>query len=233
MRAQIATLLLLYAIVLQTLLLYYFSSGPEAILLVPVAAVAYTFFSIVGALHANKVGTKLGRILVTIYYVLAITAAISLLHPTDSGIKPHEYLFRGIEALGNYSSISYNDLYSGSQSNLPLKQLAAFKFRRQLPEGAIVVFYYASPAVSLETVLIFEKRSGNWRFIDVANSRMQASVTETAGTDGSNFLFSIAGWTFEQHYRQYGSQPPQFYPSDARLRSGEPHIVVFDWDVSR
>ena len=233
MRATIAILLLLYAIVLQTLLLCYFSSGPGAILLVPAAAVAYIFFSIVGALHASRVATNLGRILVTIYYLLAITAAISLLHPTDGGIKPHQYLFRGIEALGNYNSIAYRDLYAVSQSSRPLKRLAAFKFRRQLPERAIVVFYYESPAVELQTVLIFEKRSGNWRFIDVSNSKMQAAVKETAGADGSNFLFDIEGRTFEEHYRQYGSQPPQFYPSDPRLRNGEPHIIVFDWDLSR
>jgi len=183
--------LLRYGIVLQLLLLYYFSSGPEAVLLVPVAAVAYTFFSIVGALHANKVGALSGRILVIIFNLLAITATISLLHPTDGGIKPHEYLFRGIEALGSYSSISYNDLYSLSKSDLPLKRLAAFKFRRQLPERAVVVLYYASPAVSVGTVLIFEKRSGNWQFIDVSNSKMPAAVTETAG-QMARLSFSIS-----------------------------------------
>ena len=142
-------------------------------------------------------------------------------------------IFGELRPLGSYSSITYNDLYSVSQSDLPLKRLAAFKFRRQLPERAVVVLYYASRAVSVGTVLIFEKRWGNWQFIDVSNSGLPAAVTETAGVTGSNFLFNIAGRTFEEHYRQYGSQRPQFYPADAKPRTGEPHIVAFDWDLSR
>ena len=99
MRTLIATLLPLYGLVLQVLLLSYFNnSGLEAILLVPAATVVYTFLSIVGAQNANKVRTTFGRILLFIFTLLAITATTLLLHPTGGGIKPIEYHFRGIEA---------------------------------------------------------------------------------------------------------------------------------------
>jgi hypothetical protein len=227
MRTLITASLLCFGVVLQVALLSHYSSGPEAILLVPTAALVYAGIAVAGGRLAGR-----RPVLVAISSAIAIAASVSFLHPTDGRMKPHTYLLRLGRALTRYSRVTYAHAYAEEERDRPLRTLAARKYRDRIPERAILIHYYASPDVSWsgQARIALEFRSGRWQVLDLSGGLLSAAVSDQTLRDQQRIAVQINGGLFGIMNVANPGAPPRYEALDRMHVSGKPLIDAFNWD---
>lgn len=228
---MVTTALLAFGVALQAGLLARYSSGPEAILLVPLAAALYVGMAIGAGRVVRTIddGSQVARFVIVV--ALCIAATTSALHPTDGRLKPHSYLAGLARACVLYRSISYADIYAEGEEERPLKAVAISKFKTDAPERALVVHYYESATVDWteRRRIVFELRRGRWEALDLSGRGLAAMLREEADERGTRFTFVIDGTPFVERYRMDSGPRGRFEPGPLPLDHEAPRIVVFEW----
>ncbi len=237
MKIAIPISFIAFALLLQVLLLKYYSSGPEAILLVPLAFIIYIGVGILAGNIVTKQGSKSKKAFTYALFLLIISFILSLFHPTDRGIKPHVYLINTIRALVYYNSIDYKTIYAEGELGEPYKALAIKKYRSELPERALVIHYYVSEKVEWEdrVRIVFEKRGNAWKFINLSNRAIKASLK--MGTEKAErkefviFVITVNGRSFRERYirDEFVADGYYFQSLDGNWENGQPRIILFEW----
>ena len=227
-RVGIGAALAFLGLLLQVALLSRYSSGPEAILLVPGAAAIYLGLGTAAVLLLGIVRRQRAAIAVVVSCAAAILLDVSILHPTDGKITPFRYATMLLKDAAAFHSIEYADAYGEGPESGPLALLARSKFCSRLPEEAIVVHYYASTDVAWNdrTRFAFERRGDHWDMLDLTGRGPPASLTERVSDGRRLFVLDVGGEHFELTRAQYGNG---LLPAsgDLRLVPGRPNVTVF------
>jgi hypothetical protein len=223
--------LLLEGVSVQGTLLWAYSSGPEAIILVPAAAAVYLSIAVLGSLLLWRAKTRVRVLQLAAACASAVLLSVCVLHPTDGDIKPFRYGVLLVEEALRWRQIRYENVYAEGSEAGPLVMLARHKFRERLPSAAICVHYYMTADVPWKDRVrfVFERRGGRWVTLDLGGRGPAASLVEERRNGRALYAFEVADDRFEyvdetEPFISGGLEPAS---GDRRLQPGRPSIVPF------
>lgn len=228
MHRTLAAFLVLVGATCQLGLYGRYSTGPEAVLTLPLAAMIYVAVALAAGFLAARASRKVVRGAVGLVALVGVLFAVTELHATGGKLTPRAYGLGLVRSAMSWSEVSYADVYAEGTQNAPLRAVASRKFADRLPEFALLAVYWPNAAPWEDSKhFVLELRGARWTSVPLSRFDEVIGVERWSGREEIAIRFGAEVFTMirtpepwgETHYVQAGEQ----------RADGAPRLVVTEW----